>query len=54
MYMTKPPTKSLPVRIPADMVLRLDALRGLVPREAYVRRLLDKALQSEEQAAKKG
>jgi hypothetical protein len=42
------PTKPIPVRIPPEMVLRLDRLRGLVPREAYVRHLLDQAIAQEE------
>jgi hypothetical protein len=42
-------TKPLPVRIPPEMVARIDRLRPeLVPREAYVRDLLDKALKAEE------
>jgi hypothetical protein len=41
--------KPVPVRIPAAMVARLDALRGdLVSREAFVRILLDRALTAEE------
>jgi hypothetical protein len=48
------PTKPVPVRIPPDMVRRIDALKGdLVPREAYVRHLLDKALSAEELKAAK-
>jgi hypothetical protein len=35
------------------MVERIDALRGLVPREAYVRDLLDKALKAQERKAAK-
>ena len=43
------PPKPVPVRIPPEMVARLDALRGdLVSREAFVRILLDKALAAEE------
>jgi hypothetical protein len=53
MYMTKPPTRSLRVQIPTNMVLRLDALRGSVPRGAYVQQLLEKALQAEEKSAGK-
>ena len=46
--------KAVPVRIPPDMVARIDALKGeLVPREAYVRRLLEKALKAEERKASK-
>ena len=41
-------TKPVPVRIPAEMVARIDALKNeLVPREAYVRHLLEKALNAE-------
>jgi hypothetical protein len=46
-------TKPVPVRIPPPMVERIDALRGLVPREAYVRDLLDKALKAQERKAAK-
>jgi hypothetical protein len=46
-------TKPVPVRIPPEMVARIDSLRGLVPREAYVRDLLDRALKSEERKAAK-
>jgi hypothetical protein len=35
------------------MVDRIDALRGLVPREAYVRDLLDKALKTAERKARR-
>jgi hypothetical protein len=46
--------KPLPVRIPAEMVARIDALKHpLVPREAYVRDLLDKALTAQERKAAK-
>jgi predicted DNA-binding protein len=45
-------SKPVPVRIPAEMVKRIDALKDpLVPREAYVRALLDKALTVEERQA---
>jgi hypothetical protein len=46
-------TKPVPVRIPPEMVDRIDALRGLVPREAYVRDLLDKALKATERKARR-
>jgi hypothetical protein len=46
-------TKPVPVRIPPQMVERIDALRGLVPRETYVRDLLDRALKAEERKAAK-
>ncbi len=45
-YMVQP--KSLPVRIPAELVERIDRLRGLVARERYVRHLLEKAVKAEE------
>jgi hypothetical protein len=45
-------TTPLPVRIPADLINRIDRLRGLIPREAYVRDLLDRALKAEEQRQK--
>jgi hypothetical protein len=46
-------TKPVPVRIPPEMVARIDRLRGLVPREPYVRDLLDKALKAQERKASK-
>jgi len=35
------------------MVGRIDRLRGLVPRETYVRELLDRALKRQERKARK-
>ncbi len=49
---TKVP-KTVPVRIPPEMVTRIDRLRGLVPRETYVRALLDRVLKTEERKAAK-
>ena len=46
-------TKPVPVRIPPEMVARIDALRGLVPREAYVRDLHDRALKTAERKARR-
>ncbi|MGI8712387.1 MAG: hypothetical protein ACR2NR_04245 [Solirubrobacteraceae bacterium] len=46
-------TRPVPVRIPPEMVARIDRLRGLVPREAYVRDLLDKALKTQERKPEK-
>ena len=46
-------TKPVPVRIPPELVERIDALRDLVPREAYVRRLLERAVAAEERKAAK-
>ena len=47
-------TKTLPVRIPLEMVARIDKLRGLVPRETYVREhLLEPAIRREERKAGK-
>jgi len=56
MAKTDPTAKPLPVRIPAEMVARIDRLRGLVPRETYIREcLLERAVALEERkAAKKG
>lgn len=45
--------KPLPVRIPAELVERIDALRGLVPRETYVRHLLSEAVAAQERKAGK-
>jgi len=52
MVKTTARTKPLPVRIDAQQVARLDALRGYVPRETYVRLLLDEILTSKERQAK--
>ena len=49
----EPPAKPVPVRIPPEMVVRIDRLRGLVPRETYVRDLLEKALKRRERKAQK-
>jgi hypothetical protein len=46
-------TKPLPVRIPRDLVERVDVLRGLVPRETYVRYLLERAIAAEERKARR-
>jgi predicted DNA-binding protein len=49
-----PHTKPIPVRLPPEMLDRIDALRNpLIPREAYVRDLLDKALAALERKAAK-
>jgi hypothetical protein len=45
--------KPLPVRLPRDLVERIDEIRGMAPRETFVRYLLDKALTSEERKAKR-
>jgi hypothetical protein len=46
--------KAVPVRIPGEMVARIDALKDpLIPREAYVRYLLEKALKAEERKVAK-
>jgi hypothetical protein len=48
------PTKPIPVRVPPELVARIDALKDpLVPREAFVRYLLDRALKLEERKAKR-
>jgi hypothetical protein len=41
-------TLSLRVRIPPELVYRIDAVRGLVAREAYIRALLTEALDARE------
>jgi hypothetical protein len=49
-----PKPNHIPVRIPLDMIARIDRLRDpLIPREAYVRHLLDKALKAEERKGAK-
>jgi len=40
--------KPLPVRLPRELVDRIDAVRGMAPRETFVRYLVDKALRAEE------
>jgi hypothetical protein len=45
--------KPLPVRVTRELVERVDRVRGLVPRETYVRYLLDRALKAEERKATK-
>jgi len=47
------PDKPLPVRIPRDLIDRIDRLRGLVPRETYVRDLLERVIAGEERKAAK-
>jgi hypothetical protein len=41
-------SKPLPIRIPRDLVERIDRLRGMVPRERYVRHLLEGTVVAEE------
>ena len=49
MATSKPKPKAVPIRLPAEMVARVDKLRDpLVPREPFVRDLLDKALTARE------
>jgi hypothetical protein len=44
--------KPFPVRIDPDQLRRIDRLRGLVPRQAYIREvLLEKAIKVEEKKA---
>ena len=46
-------TKSLPVRVPPDVLNRIDALRDpMIPRERYVRYLLEQAVTAEERKKK--
>ncbi len=47
------PQKPLPIRVPRDLVGRIDRLRGLVPRETYVRDLLGRAIAAEEHKTKR-
>jgi hypothetical protein len=47
------PDKPLPVRLPPELVARIDRLRGMVPRERYVRYLLERAATAEERKAKR-
>jgi hypothetical protein len=46
-------TPHVPVRIPLELAERIDVLRGLAPREAYVRHLLTEAVEAEEAKAKR-
>ena len=45
-------TKPVPLRIPAEMVARLDRLHGLVPR-AYASHPLEKAISAEERRTRR-
>jgi hypothetical protein len=45
--------KPLPIRIPRDLIERVDRLRELVPRETYVRHLLERAVAAQERKAKR-
>jgi hypothetical protein len=42
------PTPTIPVRIPRELADRIDRLRGLAPREAWVRDRLEKLVAAEE------
>jgi hypothetical protein len=46
-----PKPKPLPMRIPRELVERIDRLRGLIPREAYLREVLERAIAAEERKA---
>lgn len=51
---TNQTAKAVPVRIPPEMVARIDQLRGLVPRETYIRvALLEPAIEAAEKKEKK-
>jgi hypothetical protein len=43
----------LQVRVPGDMIERIDDLRGLVPREAYIREMLDEVVSERERFNRK-
>jgi hypothetical protein len=44
---TKAKANTIPVRIPVELLERADRLRGpYIPREAFIRDLLDKALKT--------
>jgi len=45
--------KPLPVRIPRNLIERIDRLRDLVPRETYIRHLLETAVAAQERKAKR-
>ena len=47
------PTPKTHIRIDREQIERIDALRGMVARERYIRWLLDKALKAEERKAAK-
>jgi len=49
------PAKGVPVLIPAAIIARIDAVKDpLIPRTAFVRDLVDKALRIHEQGAQQG
>jgi predicted DNA-binding protein len=41
------------VRVPDELIERIDALRGLIPRETYIRQVLLEVIEQLEQDAKK-
>jgi predicted DNA binding CopG/RHH family protein len=43
-----PRTAPVNVRVPPELLTRIDALRGMVPRERFIRHLLDQALSAQE------
>jgi hypothetical protein len=43
------PRRPVPVRLPPELVDRIDSLRGLVPREPWVRDVLGRAVEQLEQ-----
>jgi hypothetical protein len=47
-------TKPVPIRVSPELVERIDRVRGLVPRTAFVRYLLDDALKRIEAPDEKG
>lgn len=50
----KPEPAPIMVRVPVGLCKRIDRLRGLAPREAYIRQMLDQACRSIEEGSQKG
>lgn len=47
--MTKPKkTKQIPLRVPEDLFDRMEVARGLIPRERWIRQVIEERLDSED------
>jgi metal-responsive CopG/Arc/MetJ family transcriptional regulator len=49
----KPVTKRVTVRIPAELSDRVDRVRGLIPRDAFIRDVVERAVSALEQERKR-
>lgn len=51
----KPPTQTLPIRITGDLIDRVDKIKpDLIPREPFIRQLLDERLTQMENEEEEG